>query len=312
MVISKDNCRISVIVCTYNRSAYLGKTIDSLLDQTIPDEHYEIIIVDNASTDSTASVVKGYSNKNIRYIYENNMGLSYSRNTGFRESKGKIVAYIDDDAVACRDWLERILEVFSQDDAIAAVGGKIVPVWEVDKPDWITPNLYTYFSCIDWSDKPFFLKKGSYLYGCNMSFRKRVLADCGGFSTRLGRIGNNLLSNEEWELFKCIDTKGLKKYYDPDIYVDHTVISSRIKWKWLKSRLYWQGISNLYYDYYVERFTKTQLLKKYSREMTSFFSREISKLMNGKGDKKLLRLYIIRYFGAGLHFFKICLGLIKR
>ncbi len=312
MEINKDNCRISVIICTYNRSSYLGKTIDSLLDQTLTDAFYEIIIVDNASTDNTASVVRGFKRQNLRYIYEIKQGLSYSRNTGFRRSNGEIVAYIDDDAIASHDWLERILLAYSHDEEIVAVGGKIVPVWEIDKPDWITPNLYTYFSCIDWSEKPFFLKKGAYLFGCNMSFKKSVLIDCGGFSTSLGRIGNNLLSNEEWELFKCIDNKGLKKYYDPDIYVDHTVISSRINWKWIKSRLYWQGISNLYYDYYVEHFTKTQLLIKYSREMKSFFSKEISKLMNGRGDQILLRLFIVRYFGASLHFIKICLGLTKR
>jgi glycosyltransferase involved in cell wall biosynthesis len=307
-----DNCLVSVVVCTYNRAPYIGKTLNSLLNQSLSRDLYEIIVVDNASKDNTSTVVKTFHDNKVRYIYEARQGLSYSRNTGFEQARGDIIAYIDDDALACREWLERILKAFSLDEKIVAVGGKVSPLWEIEKPSWITPNLYTYFSCIDWSKKPYYLKKGAYLFGCNMSFKKNILVDCGGFTTSLGRIGNNLLSNDEWELFKCIDKKELKKYYDPEISVQHTVLPSRISRKWLKSRLYWQGVSNLYYDYIIEKYSKPQLLKKYLKEMRSFFSRELKKFMQGKGDKVLIRLFITRYIGTSIHFLKICLGLVKR
>jgi glycosyltransferase involved in cell wall biosynthesis len=306
------NCLISAVVCTYNRGPYLAKTIESLLNQTLSRALYEIVMVDNASTDDTASIVKGYAHEGVRYVYEPKQGLSHSRNTGFRQSRGDVVAYIDDDATARPDWLERLLKAFSSDEKIVAAGGKINPVWEIEKPDWITPNLYTYFSCIDWSDTPYYLEKGRYLFGCNMAFKKQLLVDSGGFSTILGRIGNNLLSNEEWEVFKYIDQRGFKKYYDPEICVDHMVLKSRINWRWLKSRLYWQGVSNLYYDYFIGNFTKTQLLKKYSKEIVEFFSRELSKLFKGRGNTILLRLFIVRYAGACIHFGRICLGLTRR
>jgi glucosyl-dolichyl phosphate glucuronosyltransferase len=309
---SKDSCSISAVVCTYNRGSYIAKTIDSLLSQSLRRDLYEIIVVDNASTDDTASVVKNYESEGVRYVYEPRQGLSYSRNTGFQQSRGDIVAYIDDDAMAHPDWLEKLLKAFSADAKIAAAGGKINPVWEIAKPDWITPNLYTYFSCIDWSDKPYYLKEGKYLFGCNMAFKRNLLVDCGGFSTKLGRIGNNLLSNEEWEVFRYIDKRGLKKYYDPEICVEHMVLRSRINWKWLKSRFYWQGVSHLYYDYFIEDFNKTQLLKKYSLEMAAFFYRELTRLIKGKCDIIWLRLSIIRYAGTCIHFGRICLDLTRK
>jgi glycosyltransferase involved in cell wall biosynthesis len=309
---SDNNYLISAVVCTFNRASYVKKAIESLLDQTLSRELYEIIVIDNASVDETASVVKEYENRDVRYFYESEQGLSFSKNTGFRKSRSDIVAYLDDDAVACREWLEKILGAFSLDEEIAAAGGRIIPVWEAPKPPWITPNLYTYFSCIDWSDKPYFLKKGGYLFGGNVAYKKQLLIDCGGFPTNLGRVGNILLSNEEWEVFKYIDQSGLKKYYDPDIYIEHTVLRSRINWKWLRSRLYWQGVSNLYHDYFVENYTRSMLFKKYLKEMTSFFSQELSKLIQGKGDTVLLRLFAARYTGTVIHFIRICLGLSKR
>lgn len=312
MKCTETTCRISAIVCTYNGGPYLLKTIDSLLNQTLSKDSYEIIVVDNASTDGTRSAVKAYEEKNVRYIYQGKQGLSYSRNTGFKVSKSDIVAYIDDDAVACPEWLERLLNAFSVDRSIVAVGGKIRPIWESEKPRWIVPRLYTYFSCIDWSNEPCYLETGRYLYGCNMAFRRNILYDCGGFNTRLGRIGKSLLSNEEWQVFHYIDKKGFKKHYDPEIYVEHTIKSSRMNWKWLNERLYWQGVSNLYYDYFVKNATKTQVLNKYTKEGLSFFSRELKKLIQGKGDIILVSLFITRYIGASVHFVKICLGLTKR
>ena len=95
------NVQISAVVCTHNRAAYLRKALQSLVDQTMAQELYEIIVVDNASTDGTKQVVSEYSGaSNLRCLYEPVIGLSRARNTGWGNARGEYVAYLDDDAVA--------------------------------------------------------------------------------------------------------------------------------------------------------------------------------------------------------------------
>ena len=102
--------RISAVVCTLNRATYLARAVESLVNQTYPKEYYEIIVVDNGSTDNTREVVEQFSQcAIIRYIYEPVKGLSQARNTGWQAAAGKYVAYLDDDAIARPRWLEKML-----------------------------------------------------------------------------------------------------------------------------------------------------------------------------------------------------------
>src|SRR3990170_3383610 len=104
---------ISAIVCTHNRAPYLFKALRSLDNQTLDSALYEVIVVDNASKDNTKEVFREFSGKtNWRYIYEPDIGLSRARNTGWRNAHGAYIAYLDDDAVACPEWLENIINVF--------------------------------------------------------------------------------------------------------------------------------------------------------------------------------------------------------
>ena len=130
--------RISAIICTLNRAAYLEKAIQSLADQTLPEEQFEIIVVDNGSTDNTKTMVEGFKHlENLRYIYEPIMGLSQARNTGWQNAQGDYVAYLDDDAIACPEWLERIVQAFDTvEPRPGSVGGKVIPVWEAERPAW--------------------------------------------------------------------------------------------------------------------------------------------------------------------------------
>jgi glycosyltransferase involved in cell wall biosynthesis len=303
---------ISVVVCTYNREKYIAKCIDSLLKQSLSRDLYEIIVVDNGSTDQTPAIVARYSGEGVRYCRETRMGLSYARNRGCSESRSGLIAYIDDDACACSVWLEKIINIFGSDDSIAAVGGPIFPEFEIDRPKWLTDDLLTYYSCINWGKKRFKLSKGRHLYGCNMSIRREIITSCGGFPTRMGRIGSNLLSNEEWPIFSCIDRRGLSSVYDPEVCVSHTVLKERMTWGWLRSRLYWQGVSNLYSDYFVQNMSKYGLLAKYSMEIYRFYVKEVGLVLFGKKRATFLRLFTFRYIGTVLHYVKIVCGLVRR
>lgn len=240
------NIQISAIVCTHNRSGYLKKAVQSLNDQTLPKEQYEVIVVDNASTDDTEAVVESFRHvPNLRYIYEPILGLSQARNTGWQNAKGKYIAYLDDDAIACPEWLKRILRAFeTMKPTPGSVGGKVVPIWEIERPTWLPKEMEPALTIIDWSDQPIFLTEShQFLAGVNISYPRDVLEECKGFSVNLGRKGSILLSGEEYFVERYIKSMGLGVYYDPLICVQHHIPAERLTSRWLCRRYFWQGAS---------------------------------------------------------------------
>lgn len=239
---------ISAIICTHNRAEYLTKAIQSLVDQRTPKDKYEIIIVDNRSTDSTKQKVEKFSNvKNIKYLYEPTLGLSYARDTGWRNASGKYIAYLDDDAIASPVWLDKILDVFETiTPKPGCVGGKTEPIWEAPRPKWLSDELATGLTIIDWSDTPHFLLDLSqkWLVGANIAFPADVLKRVGGFTSGLDRAGKNLLSGGDVFLENQILKAGYSCFYHPEIVVSHHIPRSRLEKRWFIRRYYWQGISD--------------------------------------------------------------------
>jgi glycosyltransferase involved in cell wall biosynthesis len=117
--------RVSVIVCTYNRQAEIGVCLDSLYDQDYPD--YEIVVVDDASTDATPQRLDAYRSRPDTQIVRNqtNRGVSGARNVGIRRATGVIVAFTDDDCIAPQGWLSELVMGFGVDDRIVMVGGRV-------------------------------------------------------------------------------------------------------------------------------------------------------------------------------------------
>ena len=242
------NILISTIICTHNRAKYLTKAIQSLVDQRTPKDKYEIIVVDNCSTDSTKEAVEQFTSKcNIRYIYEPTLGLSYARNTGWRNARGKYSAYLDDDAIACPVWLDKILEVFETVTPVpGCVGGKTLPLWEALRPKWLSDELITCLTVIDWFDTPQVITNlnQKWLVGANIAFPTDVLRQVGGFVSGLDRVGKNLLSGGDVFLEKQIKKAGYTCFYHPEITVSHLVPKSRLEKRWFVRRYYSQGLSD--------------------------------------------------------------------
>lgn len=239
---------VSAVICTHNRAGRLVMAIQSLVDQHMPREQYEIIIVDNCSTDSTREIVEQFSREyNVRYIYEPNLGLSYARNTGWRNARGNYVAYLDDDATACPAWLSKIVETFETViPRPGCVGGKVDPIWEAPRPSWISDELLTGLTVIDWSDTPQILSDldQKWLVGANAAFPTEVLEQVGGFVSGLDRAGKNLLSGGDVFLTKQIKKAGYTCFYHPEIAIRHHIPKSRLNQRWFIRRYYWQGLSD--------------------------------------------------------------------
>jgi glycosyltransferase involved in cell wall biosynthesis len=240
------NIEISVIICTYGRSKYLHTAIESVINQKISPEIYEIIIVDGDNKRDSESLIKEFNKfPNFQYITEPRPGLSVARNAGCRFSKGTFIAFMDDDAIADSDWLKNILNTFlNNPDKVEAVGGKIEPIWEIKSPIWLSDELLPVLSILDIGNSTMTLNPHQFLFGTNMAFRKSVLIKFNGFNQNLGREGKNLLSNEEIYLQKKITESGGLRIFDPDIKIKHNVPKERLTKEWFIQRYYWQGISD--------------------------------------------------------------------
>lgn len=280
------NILISAIICTHNRARYLIKAIQSLIDQRIPKEDYEIIIVDNCSTDFTKEVVEQYSCRvNIKYFYESALGLSFARNTGWRNAKGKYIAYLDDDAIACPGWLSKILEVFETvRPRPGCTGGKVMPIWESSRPKWLSDWLLHGLTIIDWSDTPHVLPNLSeeWLVGANIAFPADILKRANGFTPSLDRVGNNLLSSGDVFLEKQIVKMGYSCFYHPDIAIGHHIFASRLNQKWFIRRYYWQGVSDAVMQILQERPSTVQRFRYVISKVKIFI----------KSPKKIQRLIL--------------------
>jgi len=270
----KMNISISAIICTHNRPEYLDKAIISLLEQDLPKNKYEILVVDNCSDGSTKKIVTKYSSfENIRYLFESNLGLSYARNTGYRNAYGVYIAYLDDDAIASPDWLGRILEAFeSVIPKPGCVGGKTRPIWETARPSWLADSLLHGLGVIDWSDTPHFLDNldKEWLVGANFAFPAEILEAIGGFDNHLDRVGKSLLSSGDVFLEKQIMKRGYSCYYHPKISVSHHIMKSRVSQSWFKKRYYWQGVSDAVMQFVEERPSKLRRL-----QISAFLSRRL-------------------------------------
>ena len=139
--------KVSIIIPTYNRGKPLETTIKSFMLQSFNKENYEIIIVDNNSSDLTKRIVENLINANkngvkIKYIFEPRQGVHFARNTASKIAEGEILYFTDDDMKADGGLLEEIIKVFDKEKDIGAVTGLILPIFEVNPPKWILENCY--------------------------------------------------------------------------------------------------------------------------------------------------------------------------
>jgi glycosyltransferase involved in cell wall biosynthesis len=240
---------ISAIICTHNREQYLGAAIDSLLHQDFAGE-YEVIVVDNASNDRTREVVEArLSHPRLRYVHESVLGLSVARNTGATQSLSPILAYLDDDAVASSQWLQVLHDAFQQDERLAIAGGKVTLLWAegMEPPRWLSSGLAGNLGAYDLGDATVYIDRpGLTPRGLNYSVRQSFLEQIGGFDLNLGRVGKNLLSNEELMMTERALELGWQVAYLPEAIVAHNVAPERVRRAWFLNRGWWQGISECY------------------------------------------------------------------
>jgi GT2 family glycosyltransferase len=224
---------ISVVMSTYNRADRLGAAIDSLLEQT-GDLSYEIIVVDNNSTDDTRAVVEAISARaggRLRYAFEPRQGLSHGRNTGIALARAPIIAFTDDDIRAAPDWLSQVNEAFARHPEAAYIGGRVLPHWLAPPPAWLTTAHWAPLALQDYGDAP--ISTGRHyaicLVGANLSFRRSLFDQVGLFTPDLGRIKDGIGSTEDFDMQLRIWRAGLTGIYSPGPVVIADVTPDRLE-----------------------------------------------------------------------------------
>lgn len=235
---------ISVIVCTYNRKDIVPICIDSLLEQTF--KEYEIIVVDNNSSDGTKELIEERYYHTVKLIREPVQGLSYARNCGLMNARGHIVSYIDDDAIADKNWLFYINKTFTDYPDAVCVGGKIGLKRVGEKPEWWTLEMDQSCGKQDYGEKIRYLNYPEFPFGSNISLKKKVILDIGGFNTKLGIVGKKYSGGEEQYMCLQLYQNKYQIIYSPKSIVHHTVNQKRLTKEFLLARYSATGASHAY------------------------------------------------------------------
>lgn len=230
----------SVVICTYNRSALLRTALETLCTQQLAKSAYEVIVVDNNSTDDTRRVVASFGERlpNLRYYFESRFGISGARNQGWRLAQGQYVAFTDDDSRLPEDWLTKA-EAIVQMHAPAAFGGPYFACYNSPKPAWFKDSYG--------SAKPSAqVEIGTEdLRGVNFFLRQDLLTVTGGFDAELGLVGKRLAYGEERALLQVLHERCPQAltYYDPNLYVYHVVRPEKMRLGWQLRRHFINGRS---------------------------------------------------------------------
>jgi len=225
---------VSVVISTYNRCALLARALQASLSQEANDINYEILVIDNNSSDQTKNVVQALIAEHpakLRYIFEPQQGLSYARNTGIAKARAPIIAFTDDDVCAASDWIAQIKAGFDSDPSTDAVGGKVLPRWESDPPAWLTRAHWAPLALLDYGDEPFYvdIDRQLSLIGANVAFRLTAFEAVGLFKADFQRVKDGIGSLEDHDMLLRLWRSGRKGSYLPQLVVSAEVQSERLQ-----------------------------------------------------------------------------------
>jgi len=249
------NIQHSIVIPTLNQANKLKYCLQNLSKLNFDNKKYEVIVIDNGSTDSTKAVTENFIRqiKNLWYHFCAEPGLMAARHMGAENAKGHMLTFIDDDSMVDRGWLNGISDAF-EDERVALVGGPCLPEYECAPPDWLeyfwTPTQFgrvnTFLSLVDFGTRKIEMSP-AYVYGCNYSIRKDVFFEFGGT--------NPDYLPEPFKLYQGDGESGLnsklgrskyKTVYHPKAKIRHLIPASRLTVEYFCRRRYFNGIHSSY------------------------------------------------------------------
>ena len=226
---------ISVIIATRNRAPQLASALGALAAQDRTPGDWEIVIVDNGSTDETAGVVRTAGARMpapVVYVRETRSGKSHALNTAIGHARGDLLVLTDDDVLPSPGWLSAYARAL-QESAADYAAGRIFPLWEADPPRWMSSRLYGVLAVGDGGPVPLPLGRGVndqiMPIGANMAVRRHVIERIGGWNTSLGKLQGTLRTGEDHEFALKMVRAGFRGVYVPDASVLHRVPPDRLR-----------------------------------------------------------------------------------
>ena len=219
---------ISVIICTYNREQYLVEAMQSLVEQDFDKARFEVIVVNNNSKDDTERVCKNFIASHpecqIYYYNETEQGSSPARNKGARHAKGSLLIFMDDDAIAEKDFLKNGWQFHSANPAIHGFGGRIIARYIPAEPKWMSHYVSALVGNFDYAPIVTEFIPNKYPLESNMAITKKAFDEIGGFNIALPGVKGNLrIGGEGKDLYFRLKEKGQRVFYVPDMIVHHVV-----------------------------------------------------------------------------------------
>lgn len=241
--------KIFAAICTYQRYEFLDVAIQSVLEQSLSRTAFQILVIDNSPdvTISQKASLRWANESVVTWLHEKTAGLSNARNIATAKANAPIIAFLDDDAVADKNWLEAIIAAFEKLGPEAhVIGGQVRPIFGAPRPKWLNEHLLGYLSVCTLGEHVRFLELGEWVVGANIAYRTNALKAVGGFNTSLGRVGGgaSLMSNDETELEERIHAVGGRTGYTPHAAVDHFIPADRLTQEWFRRRMAWQAVSD--------------------------------------------------------------------
>ncbi len=300
---------VSVVICCYNSAARLPRTLEHLRAQDCPGLPWELVIVDNRSSDNTAEVARrewGEDTKApapMKIVREEKQGLSFARLAGLHAASGEVIALVDDDNWLPPSWLGAVYRLFSDHPDVTIAGGPIEAACEVEPPTWFQ-HYCGNFVIVDLAENSQYMQGP--LPGAGLCLRRKAWLDllASGFQPLLtDRRGNSLSSGGDAELCYALMIQGHRVYYEKELRISHFIEAHRLQWSYLLKLQRAFGQQSVILDAYNRIYQGTPFHFSLPRELAATLFRiirlRIKWLLTGSWRKpeNVLQVLIVNQLG---------------
>lgn len=234
----------TVALCTHNHADRLARTLADLPGVRAPDAAWELLIIDNASSDSTPDLLARHvwpAGWHVRMVREDKLGIANARNRAVSDAHGEFLIFMDDDETADPDWL-RTFERLIRQHAPDAFGGRISVLFEDPRPRWLVDELLGFLGQLDWGGEAKRMEDpATPLFTGNFGFRKAICRDIGNFDVALGRKGTANFGGEDVDFYRRLLKSGCRIWWVPDAIIHHRIQAAKLKRSYFLDLHYRQG-----------------------------------------------------------------------